>query len=110
MDHVPEGEFYKKVQQLFMPEVDNFELPDELRTPDELVTEPTGKITPPNRWAEKQNELLREEEDFKYQLDYDLFKQFRNRMEVQLDKMQAFGDVNWRRPTGVKPVTHGQDG
>jgi len=106
MDHVPEGEFYQKVHQLFMPEQNNFELPDELRTPDELVTEPTGKITPPNRWADKQNELLREEEDFMYQMDYDMFKQYRQRMETALDKSEGFGETKWRRPDGVRPVMH----
>lgn len=106
MDHVPEGEFYQKVHQLFMPEQNNFELPDELRTPDELVTEPTGKITPPNRWAEKQNELLREEEDFMYQMDYDQFKQYRSRMESAMDKTEGFGETRLRRPDGVRPVMH----
>jgi len=106
MDHVPEGEFYQKVHQLFMPEQNNFELPDELRTPDELVTEPTGKITPPNRWADKQNELLREEEDFMYQMDYDMFKQYRQRMETALDKSEGFGEMKLRRPDGVRPVMH----
>merc|ERR1719499_1580561 len=105
-DTVPEGEFYQKLHSVFMPEEDNFELPDELRSPDELVTEITGKITPPNRWADKQNELLREEEDFKYQLDYDMFAQFRDRMEYELDKSEAFGETKWKIPDGVKPNMH----
>jgi len=106
MDKVPEGEFYQKLQAVFYPEENNFELPDELRTPDELTTAPTGRITPPNRFAEKQNELLREEEDFMYQMDYDLYKQYRHRMEVALDKSEGFGETKWRRPDGVKPVMH----
>jgi len=106
MDHVPEGEFYAKLQAVFYPEENNFELPDELRTPDELATAPSGKIAPQNRFADKQNELLREEEDFKYQMDYDLFKQYRQRMEFHLDKSEGFGETKWRRPDGVKPLVH----
>merc|ERR1719389_70614 len=82
-DTVPEGEFYDKLHAAFYPEQNNYELPDELRPPEDLLTQPTGKITSPNRWAEKQEELLREEEDFKYQLDYDMFKQYRERMEAK---------------------------
>jgi hypothetical protein len=103
-DKVPEGEFYEKLRAVFYPEPNNFELPDELRHPDDLLTQPTGKITPPNTWADKQETLLREEEDFKYQIDYDLFKQYRQRMEYHLDKSEGFGETKIRVPDGVKPV------
>jgi len=109
-DKVPEGEFFDKLHAVFYPEQNNFELPDELRSPEELVTTSTGAITPANRWAEKQESLLRDEEDFKYQLDYDFFKQFRNRMEYHLDKSEGFGETKLRRPDGVKPVMKNQYG
>lgn len=104
-DTVPEGEFFEKLRVCFYPEPNNFELPDELRHPDDLLTQPTGKITaPPNKWAEKQEALLREEEDFKYQLDHDMFLQFRQRMEYHLDKSDAFGETKIRAPDGVGPL------
>jgi len=103
-DKVPEGEFYEKLRGVFYPEPNNFELPDELRHPDDLLTQPTGKITPPNTWADRQETLLREEEDFAYQIDYDLFKQYRQRMEYHLDKSEGFGETKIRVPDGVKPV------
>jgi hypothetical protein len=48
-DSVPEGEFYEKLRAVFYPEPNNFELPDDLRHPSELLTQPTGQITPRNR-------------------------------------------------------------
>ena len=50
---VPEGEFYEKLHAVFYPEQNNYELPDELKTADELATTISGKITPPRRWDEK---------------------------------------------------------
>jgi len=100
---VPEGEFYEKLHAVFYPEKNNFELPDELKTPDELATGVSGKITPPRRWDEKQEELLREEEDFRYRADHDMFKQFRARMEYHLDKSEGFGETKLRKPDGQSP-------
>lgn len=101
---VPEGEFYDKLHAVFFPDPNNFELPDELKYEEELITVPTGQITTPNRWAEKQEELLREEEDFKYRLDNDFYRQFRQRMEYHLDKSEGFGETKIRKPDGQKPL------
>eukprot|EP00494_Astrolonche_serrata_P023109 UN23366 len=48
-DTVPEGEFYTKLKNVFYPDKNNFELPDELKTPNEKATKPTGEVQPPNR-------------------------------------------------------------
>jgi len=110
-DSVPEGEFYEKLRVVFYPEPNNFELPDDLRHPDELLTQPTGRLTPRNRWEETQEQLLREEEDFKYTLDHDMFCQFRQRMEYHLDKSEGFGETKIRKPDGVPiPLKEGVNG
>jgi len=101
---VPEGEFFDKLHAVFFPDPNNFELPDDLKYSEELVVAPSGTITTPNRWGEKQEELLREEEDFKYRLDNDFYRQFRQRMEYHLDKSEGFGETKIRKPDGQKPL------
>jgi hypothetical protein len=106
LDHVPEGELYEKLRAVFYPEPNSFQLPNELRHPDELLTQPTGRIQPPNRWAEKQEEILKTDEDFKYMLDRDFWRQENTRMEKKIENSESWGETNIRVPYGISPKLH----
>jgi len=98
-DVVPEGEFFEKLKDVFFPPQNNYQLPDELCDPETLVTKPTGKISSPNRYADKQEELLREQSDFLYALDQDFYKQYRDRMFNKVEASTEFGETKIREAT-----------
>lgn len=102
-DEVPEGEFYDKLRQVFFPGHNNMVLPEDLKTENDILNDQrqkSGKLVYKNNWLPRQEELLREEDDFKYQLDTDHFYQIRQRMEYHLDQAEKFGVTNIRKPDG----------